>query len=80
MKNNIRKVALLTVLFCGALAGGTGAGTGSLFAKEIILGGKEGWSEFSLSKNVTTGTGRFGYPCIELAPNSFVADEQTDLK
>ena len=81
--NNIRKIAIFIVMICGALAGRTGGrqsfSAGSLWAKEVVLGGKEGWTEFALSKNVTTGTGRFGYPCIELAPNSFVADQQTDL-
>lgn len=81
--NNIRKIAIFTVMICGALAGRSGGrqsfSAGSLWAKEVVLGGKEGWTEFALSKNVTTGTGRFGYPCIELAPNSFVADQQTDL-
>ena len=46
---------------------------------QIVLGGKEGWSAFSYSNGVTTGTGRYGYDCIELATNSFASDEVTDL-
>ena len=46
---------------------------------QIILGGKEGWSAFDYSNGVTTGTGRYGYDCIELATNSFATDELTDL-
>ena len=71
--NNIRKFAIFTVMIFGALA------DGSLSAKEVVLGGKEGWAEFASSKNVTTGSGRFGYPSVELAPNAFEADEDTDL-
>lgn len=48
-------------------------------AKEIVLGGKAGWPDFQQSENVTTGKGRFGYDCIELATNSFVFDDYTDL-
>ena len=93
--NNIRKFAIFTVLFfglSGVFRAGSGIIVGNrsfagscfplgskLFAKEVVLGGKEGWADFASSKNVTTGTGRFGYPAIELAPNSFEADEQTDL-
>ena len=29
--------------------------------------------------NVTTGSGRFGYECLELATNSFEKDDYTDL-
>lgn len=64
-------------------AGGSGSGPRThlslLSAKEVVLGGKDGWEEFASSKNVTTGTGRFGYPAVELAPNAFEADEETDL-
>lgn len=77
MKNNIRKL-LIFVAFL-ARAGFWGGCLSCLFAKEVVLGGKEGWEEFQSQKNVTTGTGRFGYPCIELAPNSFEADNETDL-
>lgn len=50
-----------------------------LFAKEIILGGKEGWPSFQKQTNITSGKGRFGYDCIQLASNSFDSDEFTDL-
>ena len=82
--NNIRKFAIFTVMILGTLrAGGLGKGPrthlAQLSAKEVVLGGKEGWAEFASSKNVTTGSGRFGYPSVELAPNAFDADEETDL-
>lgn len=51
----------------------------SLCAKDIILGGKEGWPSFQSKQNITTGKGRFGYECIEIATNSFDTDEETDL-
>ncbi|MBR5646392.1 MAG: hypothetical protein IKX23_07115 [Treponema sp.] len=50
-----------------------------LFAKEIELGGKTGWPVFQLEENIAKGKGRFGYDCIQLATNSFVYDENTDL-
>lgn len=49
------------------------------FAKEITLGGKEGWPSFQLQENITTGKGRFGYDCIQLDSNSFSYDETTDF-
>ena len=51
----------------------------SLFAKEVVLGGKNGWPQFQEQENLTTGKGRYGYDCIQLASNSFVFDEYTDL-
>ena len=53
--------------------------TMNLFAKEYLLGGKNGWPLFQKQDNITTGKGRFGYDCIQLASNSFVFDEYTDL-
>jgi hypothetical protein len=47
-------------------------------AETITLGGKEGWSKLSLRRNVTEGTGRFGYPCMQLATNSRTNDRGTD--
>ena len=55
------------------------AGVSSLFAKEYVLGGKNGWPVFMQQEGITTGKGRYGYDCIELASNSFVFDEYTDL-
>ena len=51
----------------------------SAFCEEVVLGGKEGWPAFQYYKNVTMGEGRFGYDCIQIDSNSFVADEYTDL-
>jgi len=71
MKNCNRKIFIFTVICSFVL--------GSLNAKEIVLGGKDGWPEFNSEKNITTGVGRYGYPCIELASNSFVFDSGTDF-
>ncbi len=48
-------------------------------SKQIVLGGKGGWPVFQYEENVAVGKGRFGYDCIELATNSFVFDDYTDL-
>lgn len=53
--------------------------TAPLFAKEIMLGGKNGWADFQYEENLTKGKGRYGYDCVELATNSFVFDDYTDL-
>ena len=49
------------------------------YADEIKLGGKTGWPAFQSQENITTGKGRYGYDCIQLASNSFVFDLYTDL-
>lgn len=48
------------------------------FADSMTIGGKEGWSKLSVKRGVAEGTGRFGYPCIELATDSRSADAFTD--
>ena len=55
------------------------SGAASLFAKEYVLGGKGGWPVFQQQENLTTGKGRYGYDSIQLASNSFVFDDYTDL-
>jgi len=50
----------------------------SAFADSMTIGGKEGWSKLSVRRGVAEGTGRFGYPCIELATDSRVQDAMTD--
>ena len=50
-----------------------------LYAKEITLGGKSGWPAFQSSENITTGKGRYGYDCIQLATNSFKYEIYTNL-
>ena len=50
-----------------------------LFSSELTIGGKEGWPSFLHSHNVTTGKGRYGYDCIQVATNSFKEDDFTDL-
>lgn len=47
--------------------------------KIITLGGKSGWPELESSAGVTTGTGRFGYDCLQLATNSRTVGSVTDL-
>ena len=54
-------------------------GAAELSAKEVVLGGKNGWPVFQKQENITTGKGRYGYDCIQLASNSFAFDEYTDL-
>lgn len=65
-KNLLLVVAFVISVFCAN-------------AKEIVLGGKNGWQEFQYTKNITTGKGRYGYDCIQIASNSFDFDEYTDL-
>ena len=69
------------LLICASLLGLSCifAGFSLAFAKEVVLGGKNGWNEIFSSQNITTGTGRFGYECIQLATNSFDVDEYTDF-
>ena len=50
----------------------------SAFADSMTIGGSEGWSKLSVRRGVAEGTGRFGYPCIELATDSRVQDAMTD--
>ena len=71
MKNYIRKSGFLFAVW--------GIVCGNLFAKEVSLGGKKGWSELEVAHNVTKGEGRFGYDCIELATNVFEPEFDTDL-
>ena len=75
LKNCSRKTKILKVSFSCLIL----IFANQLFAKDIILGGKEGWPVFQKSENLTTGKGRFGYECIELATNSFETDFDTDL-
>lgn len=74
-KLNKRSVVLATAAIFLSLF------SSKLFAesKQIVLGGKAGWPVFQSQENIATGKGRFGYDCIELATNSFVFDEYTDL-
>lgn len=74
MKNCIKKSlvfvaeTLLVLLICNPL-----------WAKEVILGGKNGWNDLSYEDNVTVGKGRYGYDCMQIETNAFIADENTDL-
>lgn len=76
MLGNCIKKRLLIIALTVVIAVSGAAG---LFAKEYVLGGKGGWPVFQQQENITTGKGRYGYDCIQLATNSFVFDEYTDL-
>lgn len=69
-KCTIRKSILISLILCTVIPA---------FAKDVTLGGKEGWPVFQSEQNITKGKGRFGYDCIQLATNSFEADIDTDL-
>ncbi len=47
--------------------------------RTIIYGGRNGWPQMAQLKNVTTGKGRFGYTCLQLATNSPAVTPDTDL-
>jgi hypothetical protein len=47
--------------------------------KTVVLGGKSGWGDLSLSRGICKGEGRFGYESIELASNARALNEYTDL-
>lgn len=53
----------------------------SVFAedKKIVLGGKTGWPHLEKMDGITTGKGRFGYTCMQLATNARSAGDETDL-
>lgn len=48
-------------------------------AKQLILGGKQGWDSFLNQENIAVGKGRFGYDSIEISTNAFKFDDYTDL-
>ena len=75
----MKKLLKKTTVFAVALL--LAVGNSGIFAeaKQIVLGGKVGWPDFQYEENITTGKGRFGYDCVELATNSFVFDDYTDL-
>ena len=72
IKKRLLIIAVTAVLSCSC-------GMAALFAKEYVLGGKNGWPVFQQQENITTCKGRYGYDCIQLASNSFVFDDYTDL-
>jgi len=76
MKKFLKKTAFFASVSMIFAAAGS-----AVFAesKQIVLGGKGGWPAFQYEENVAVGKGRFGYDCIELATNSFVFDDYTDL-
>ena len=72
-KNNIKRLSAAAVIFIFS------AILLSAEKREILLGGRKGWADLKYQDSVTIGKGRYGYDCIELATNSFVFDETTDL-
>lgn len=81
MKNYNRKKRLFALLLTLGITG-TGnffGGITNLYAREIVLGGKDGWPALEKMDNITTGSGRFGYTSLTLDTNSFRIDEYTDL-
>ena len=55
--------------------------TSFLSAEEriITLGGKCGWDDVAKKDRITSGVGKFGYPCMQLDTNSRALVEDTDL-
>ena len=66
----------IIIFLCFCLAAGR-----NFFAesKTVVLGGKTGWPELSVSEGVTFGTGRFGYQAVELSTNARTVTDETDL-
>lgn len=51
-----------------------------LFGEQTLkLGGKQGWKGVSYTKNVTIGTGRYGYDSFMLSEQTINPDDSTDL-
>ncbi|MCQ2576251.1 MAG: hypothetical protein MJ162_05850 [Treponema sp.] len=71
VKNCIKKALVFVVAVSLSVS--------ALFAKEVILGGKNGWNDLQTMDNVAVGKGRYGYDCMEIATNAFKVDEYTDL-
>lgn len=47
--------------------------------RTAVVGGKAGWSSLSVMDGITTGKGRFGYTCLQLATKTPVVSDDTDL-
>lgn len=45
----------------------------------ITLGGKSGWNDVAVTDRITSGNGKYGYPCMQLDTNSRAISEDTDL-
>ena len=51
-----------------------------LFSEQtLVFGGKQGWKGVSYTKNVTIGTGRYGYDSYMLSEQTINPDDSTDL-
>lgn len=51
----------------------------SAFSEKYVLGGANGWNDVNVRNGITTGKGRFGYESLQLATNSNILNEDTDL-
>lgn len=47
--------------------------------KTLVLGGKEGWPKMEKMDGVVTGTGRYGWDCLQLDTNNRGLEKETDL-
>ncbi len=73
MMNSFIKNLLIICLFSLLLS--------SAFAvqKTRIIGGVNGWHDIATAEGVTTGTGRFGYDCVQLETSVREISGETDL-
>ncbi len=51
----------------------------SSHAERYVMGGKSGWDDITVRDGITSGKGRFGYECLELASASSTGNSNTDL-
>ena len=50
-----------------------------VFAEKYVMGASSGWKDVNVRNGITTGTGRFGYECLQLATKSNLLQDDTDL-
>lgn len=77
IKNSFTKKILVLVSLCLL-----SAEISPLFAaqqKIKVFGGKAGWPVDASKEGIALGKGRYGYPCLQLATNSCVKNQTTDL-
>ncbi|MCR5761805.1 MAG: hypothetical protein K6G00_00305 [Treponema sp.] len=74
--HNIKSVSIIS--FCFFLLN-TVFVSGYAEERVITLGGKAGWKDVSVMEKITTGDGKYGYPCMQLDTNSRSLTSETDL-
>ena len=74
--HNIKNVSIIS--FCFLLLNTV---LFSAYSEErvITLGGKAGWKDIAVTDKITSGNGKYGYPCMQLDTNSRNLTEDTDL-